>query len=312
MNSLKLKYSWLLGLVLAGLIGLTGCDNDDDGPATPTNTLKQVVDADAELTLFKAAIARGELETFLTGPGPFTLIAPTNAAFNAIGITTEADINAIDKNTLITLLTYHIIPSRRLIVEIPVGPNAPITTQGGLSLYASKTGGATYINGIVISTADVTASNGVVQKVGRVVSPPLLNVPGILGLNGTNSNYKLFLQAINKAGVSATFTASPVTAFVPTNAAMIAAGYDSTTIANTAAATLSPIVRYHAVAATRLYSSEFKTDSLKTALNTKFHLQKGAPSKVKGLTNAGYIDVTLTDITATNGVIHVINGVLKP
>jgi uncharacterized surface protein with fasciclin (FAS1) repeats len=313
LNHFKLRS--LLALVLSAMLGLTACDKDDNKNNVPTSgdNLEVKLKADAELSLFRAAIEKGELNTFITGPGPFTLLAPTNAAFNAIGINSEADLNTYSKAMIDSIITFHIIPGRRLNVEIPTGPNSPITTQlTGQSVYAARFPAGVFFNGAKITTTDIVASNGVIHKIDRVLLPARVNV---LALLTANPNHKLFVQAITKAATTATFTGTPalVTVFAPTNAAMTAGGYDSTTIANTAAATLLPIIRYHVIP-TRMFSNEFRNDSLKSVQGPKFRMLSGSPAQVRGNTNApGFFNIGPgTDYVGTNGIIHVINGLMKP
>lgn len=309
MKYFKSTYPLLLLMGVVIITVITSCDKDDYDTAQSTIMIGQVLKENSDLSLFKAALAKADLSAFTEGAGPFTYLAPDNAAFNMIGINTEADIKAMDPIELVNILTYHIIPGRRLAVEIPVGPNANITTEGGRSVYASKYTPDIFLNGVKITTPDLVASNGIIHKINRVLFPPLVNA---LAFMQTNPDLKLFVQAINKAAVSTTFTATPslVTVFAPTNAAMTAAGYDSTAIANSTAAILSPIVRYHAVNA-RIYSSEFKTDSLKSVQGDKFFMERtGATAKVKGKSNTGFANVTNIDVSVTNGVLHVIDGLL--
>jgi uncharacterized surface protein with fasciclin (FAS1) repeats len=283
------------------------CDKKDTPP--PTDTLTSVIASNPELSLFSAAITRAKLTTFTDGPGPFTIIAPNNAAFNAIGISTVAQINALDTTDLTTLIVYHILPGERPIIDIPRGPNAPLSAQSGGSVFASKNGGITYLNGVRVVTPDIKASNGIIHIVDKVLSVPFNNVLGVLV---ANPQYKLFVQAINRGAVAGSFTGTgPITVFAPDNAAFMAAGLDSTAIANSTATTMSNITRYH-IHTSRLYSSEFKTDSLRTVHGSKIAMTGATNTTVRGRTNTAAFSIPVRDVTATNGVIHGINGVLRP
>lgn len=295
----------MVGLLLSASFLISSCEKDPE--TTPLESADQVINSNPDLSLFKAALARTGMTMFTQGGGPFTFIAPTNAAFNAIGITSEAQINAADSTLLVNILTYHVINGRRLSVEIPVGPNAPITTQGGLSLYASKNTNGIFLNGAKLVSPDIQVSNGVVHISNEVLLPPLVNALQALQVN---PDYKLFVQAITKAAVTTSFTANPSTVFAVNNAAMIAGGYDSTTIANTAAATLSPIMRYH-VANIRRFSSEMVNGPIKMVQGTNVEISANG-TKIKGTTNAAPFNITANDFIVTNGVIHFIDGVLKP
>lgn len=300
----KVRLALLLFLVLASF---ANCKKDEVPPAS--NTLTELIAKTPDLSLFKAAVQRSRITIFTDGLGPYTVLAPNDAAFRAIGINTEADINAIDSNALVNLLTYHVLPTTRSIIEIPTGPNAPISTQGGGIIYAAKYTNGTFINGAKIVTPDLKASNGWLHVVSSVLVPPTSNVLNTLGFN---PNFKLLIQAINKAAIPTSFTGTgPITVFAPTNAAFVAGGLDSTAIANSSATTLSNILRYHIINA-RLFSSEFKNTSLKTVQGTNFALDVTSGAKVKGTNNPTFFSVVGVNIMATNGIIHVIDGVLRP
>ena len=297
----------LLIVFIAG--AFTACDKDET--VAPQDNLDTIISANPELSLFKAALIRAKLTTFTQGPGPFTVYAPNNAAFNAIGVNTEADLNLIDTTLLTTVLTNHLHAGVRTSYEIPVGPNGTIGMQGGFTVYASKTpANVAYINGGKLLQTDITASNGTMHIIEKILLPPLTTTLGNLALI---SNAKLFLQAINKAAVTSSFIVNPATVFAPTNAAMIAAGYDSTSIANANAATitlLSNILKYHVIGS-RIFSNDLKDGSLKTVQGTNVVISAGG-TKIKGTNNASAFNITVKDIVTTTGVIHQIDGLLRP
>lgn len=122
--------------------------------------------------LVEAVAAAGLVET-LQGPGPFTVFAPTNAAFAAL--LTELGVSKADllanKPLLTTVLTYHVVPARVLKAEVPVG--TAITTVQGKSFTVNASLQITDQKGrsSQITATDVFASNGVVHGVDRVLLP---------------------------------------------------------------------------------------------------------------------------------------------
>lgn len=293
-------------LIIASLF--SSCDSKDDNTITGDN-LQTVISQNADLSLFAAAITRAKLEYFLNGPGPFTIFAPNNAAFNAAGIMTAADLNAIDTNLLVSLLTFHIQAGARTSFEVPRGPNANMVTQGGFSFYGTNNSDGVFVNGSRLIKTDIRASNGIVHIINSLLNPPLNNSLAALTLN---PNHTLFVQAATKTATTANVAASLVTVFAPTNAAMIAGGYDSTTIANlntTAITLLGNIVKYH-IFTGRLFSTEFKDGNLKTVQGTNVVLSSGG-TKIKGTTNTTPFNIVTRNIAVSNGVIHTIDGLLK-
>lgn len=122
--------------------------------------------------LVEAVVAAGLVPT-LQGTGPFTVFAPTNAAFAALltelGITKEALL--ANKPLLTSVLTYHVVPSRVLKADVPV--NTPITTVQGQKVTVNASLAITDSRGrqssIVIT--DVFTSNGVIHVVNKVILP---------------------------------------------------------------------------------------------------------------------------------------------
>jgi uncharacterized surface protein with fasciclin (FAS1) repeats len=116
-------------------------------------------------TLATALQAAGLIDT-LKGKGPFTVFAPTDAAFAKIP---KADLDALlkDKAKLTAVLTYHVVPGAVMAKDVKAG-NVK-TVQGGM-LTLGTTGGVTVNNAKVVQ-ADVTASNGVIHVIDTVVLP---------------------------------------------------------------------------------------------------------------------------------------------
>lgn len=272
--------------------------------------------ADPEFSLFKAAIVQTRLETFTKGGGPFTIFAPTNAALNAVGITSQ-NLASFDTVGLTATLLNHFQSIKRTSFEIPDGPNAPMTSLAGLSNFAFKNKAADkiYVNGASIITKDILCGNGIIHKIDKVLLPPVLPIRFFIS---TGSDYTLLEQAIVKTNLTTSFApsaSSPATVFAPNNAAMIAGGYDATTIAGLSAAgiiTLSNILKYHIVSS-RNFSATLKSGNLKTVFGTNILITSGTSGiTVKGNSNPSPFNLTQVDEFANNGVLHKISGLLKP
>lgn len=116
-------------------------------------------------TLFTAVQAAGLVET-LKGPGPFTVFAPTDAAFAKIP---KADLDALlkDKAALAKVLTYHVVPGKIMAKDVKAGM---VKTVQGSDITLGTTGGVT-VNGAKVVAADVAASNGVIHAIDTVIMP---------------------------------------------------------------------------------------------------------------------------------------------
>ncbi|MGL6212119.1 MAG: fasciclin domain-containing protein [Paracoccaceae bacterium] len=143
-------------------------------PAFAESHSKDIVDtavgAGNFTTLVAAVEAAGLVET-LKGAGPFTVFAPTDAAFAALPAGTVEDLlKPENKDKLVAILTYHVVPGAVMSTDLTEGMKAA-SVQGG-ELTFTLDGGAK-VNGAVISGVDVAASNGVIHVIDSVILPPM-------------------------------------------------------------------------------------------------------------------------------------------
>ena len=155
---------------LAAVTVVTACGGSDDPPLPNVVALAQ---ATPSLSILVEAVVAADLATTLSGPGPFTVFAPTNDAFAALltelGITKAALL--ADKPLLTKVLTYHVVSGRVPKSSVPVG--VPITTVEGETFSIDATLAITDQRGrkANIVATDVFASNGVVHLIDKVILP---------------------------------------------------------------------------------------------------------------------------------------------
>ncbi len=124
------------------------------------------------LTTLVAALKAADLVATLQGPGPFTVFAPTNEAFAALPEgTVEKLLKPENKEELIAILTYHVVPGKVISTDLTDGMKASTVNGGEVTI---TTAGGTKINESGIVTADVDASNGVIHVVDKVLLPPAI------------------------------------------------------------------------------------------------------------------------------------------
>ena len=135
---------------------------------------KDIVDtaiAAGNFTTLAAALTAAGLVDTLKGAGPFTVFAPTDAAFAALPAGTVDDLlKPENKDKLIAILTYHVIAGKVMSTDLSEGLKAK--TVNGAEVTITLDGGAK-VNGAVISTADIAASNGVIHVIDTVILPPM-------------------------------------------------------------------------------------------------------------------------------------------
>jgi len=124
------------------------------------------------LSTLVAAVTAAELVDTLKGPGPFTVFAPTNAAFLALPAgTVETLLLPENKADLQGILTYHVVAGNFTAAELTNGMT--LTTVNGAVLTITIEGGVVLVNGsAVVETADVISSNGVTHVISAVLLPP--------------------------------------------------------------------------------------------------------------------------------------------
>lgn len=137
-------------------------------------TNKTIVDVAVEAGTFKtlvAALTAADLVPALQGAGPFTVFAPSDAAFAKLPAGT-VDALLKDKTKLAALLKYHVISGNVMAADVIKAGAVKPTTLNGAPLDIKVTGGKVYVNGAMVTTADIKASNGVIHVIDTVVMPP--------------------------------------------------------------------------------------------------------------------------------------------
>jgi uncharacterized surface protein with fasciclin (FAS1) repeats len=139
------------------------------------NIVQVAVEAGSFKTLVAAAKAAGLVET-LQGPGPFTVFAPTDAAFAKLPPGT-IDALLADKEKLASILTYHVVSGKVMAADLVKSNGATPNTVNGAPLDIVVRDGKVYVNGVNVVTADVQASNGVIHVIDAVLLPQAAPAP---------------------------------------------------------------------------------------------------------------------------------------
>jgi uncharacterized surface protein with fasciclin (FAS1) repeats len=135
-----------------------------------SNNKKDIVGIASESakTLAAAVTAAGLVGT-LQGEGPFTVFAPTDAAFAAIQKDVDNLLKPENKAKLSDILTYHVVSGKAMAADLKDGQE--LTTVQGSKLKVSIKDGKVMINGANVISADIAASNGVIHVIDKVVMP---------------------------------------------------------------------------------------------------------------------------------------------
>lgn len=133
-------------------------------------TIPEVASAAGSFGTLLAAVGAGGLAETLGSKGPFTVFAPTDEAFGALPAgTIETLLKPENKQKLVDILTYHVVPGRVYSPDALAAKNAK-TLQGTTVAIAATESGAN-VNGARLLTTDLDASNGVIHVIDRVLIP---------------------------------------------------------------------------------------------------------------------------------------------
>ena len=160
MNKLKVT---MIGLMLTLFVSQVTMAQDKDivGLAVGNDDLS---------TLVAAVKAAGLVET-LQSAGPFTVFAPTNAAFEALPDgTLESLLKPENKAKLVSILTYHVVGAKVMSTDLSNGQKAK--TVEGQEIKVTINSNGVMINDAKVVAADVSATNGVVHVIDKVILPP--------------------------------------------------------------------------------------------------------------------------------------------
>jgi uncharacterized surface protein with fasciclin (FAS1) repeats len=145
--------------------------------ATSAGTVVDIASNTEGFSTLVAAVQAAGLVDTLNGAGPFTVFAPTDDAFAALppGLV-DALLLPENKDTLVKILTYHVVPGAVMAADVTDGD---VATVEGQTVALSTMDGVT-VNGAKVVQADVVASNGVIHAIDAVILPPDVDVTALL------------------------------------------------------------------------------------------------------------------------------------
>ena len=310
---------------------LTACGDDETAApdaATPLS-IAATAQATPELSSLVAAVQfasdNHDLLDLISNPGTLTVFAPTNAAFDALAVELTGSagakgpdlLTAANKPLLRAVLKYHVLTSEVRAAGIPFG--RAITSAEG-SVFKIESGSPPVITDgrnrtSRITATDITASNGVVHLIDKVILPANKSiVETAQALAGaTQPQFTILVEAVVAADLAGTLSGpGPFTVFAPTDAAFAALLAElgvtkSQLLANKPL--LTKVLTYHVVSGRVLKADVPVGPSIATVETGTFTVngqleitdERGRKSKIIG-----------TDTFASNGVIHVIDKVILP
>jgi transforming growth factor-beta-induced protein len=335
-----LRMKTILAVFLFSFAAIS-CD-DENSPKPLQNVLQIAVSNESFDVLEAAAITAGvNITDVLSGSTQITVFAPTDAAFvSYLGVANEAAaitaVNGLSPSAAADLLTFHVISGSEIkAADIADGTTAVTTARGSNNkAFVSKTSAGVTINNARVTTADVDASNGVIHIIDAVLAPPAGDVIAVATSDANAPSFGILAAALTKANLITTLQGNgPFTVFAPTDDAFLVtlrSIYSSPALTEAEAinvingltnsstplslSSLTQILLYHVVS-TSAYSINLSNNQVlntaKAEAPNTVTIGVGASVTVDGLASAPST-VSAANISATNGVIHVIDKVLLP
>jgi len=253
-------------------------------------------------SILLGAIEDAGLTTTLQFLGPFTVFAPSDAAFQELGIET---VESLTDEQLNSVLTYHVLDG-----EVPssaLQPTQTVAALNGENLFITLENDEVIVNGTgSVTSADINTENGVIHAVNQVLLPDAFgNV-----VDNAVKRYELttLVDLVTEQNLAETLTASDAeyTVFAPTNAAFESI---SSTLSTLTDQQVTNTLLYH-VLATAVESGDLAESQQVMTLNNDEEILIEVSEGV--VTINGSATVQIADVAGTNGVIHIIDEVLIP
>lgn len=315
MNRWLMKWLAAFGTVAM----LAACGGDDDEHPPPGNIV-QVAQANGLTALGAAVTKAGLAPTLSNASASVTVFAPTDAAFGTLATrlgfaSATAMVDALPASALASILSYHVLPTRKSAAELTTGgaTQATLYSFGNASttLSLQTTSGVAITDAVLttarVTTADVPASNGVVHVIDKVLIPP--GVLNIVQMAQANPIFSTLVGAVVAANLQGTLSGTgPFTVFAPTNDAFAAI---QSTVAGLSTAQLTTVLTYHVLPAQVLAANIPFGTPVNTVANQTLTINAGPPLTITDKT-ATPAPIVATNVRASNGVIHVVSKVLIP
>ena len=271
----------------------------------PPQTITDIAAGNPDFSTLVAALGAADLAETLKGEGPFTVFAPTNAAFDKLPAgTVDELLKPENKQKLTDILLYHVVPGSVLAADVVNLTEAQ--TVLGQTVAITSDMGSVMINDAKVTATDIMADNGVIH----VIDTVLLPAGDIVETAVADGRFTTLAAALGAADLVDTLKGEgPFTVFAPTDDAFakLPAGTIDELLKPENKQKLTDILLYHVVSGKVMAADVVKLSEAETVL--------GQDVMVKVDMGKVYIndaEVIITDVKASNGVIHVIDTVLLP
>ena len=273
----------IIPIVLISFSTLVSCndDNDNDVPYQPeptTNTIVDIAVGSENLTTLVAALQRADLVTTLASQGPFTVLAPSNEAFNTF--LTANGFNSLDDvptDVLTNILLNHVVGGRLASTDLTTGYASTFATssasQTSMSLFIDTSNGVRFNGVSSVTDADIEADNGIVHLVDAVIG-----LPSVVTFAVADPTFSTLVTALTRDDLTTDFVSvlstgagtspAPFTVFAPTNDAfgLLLTELGISGLADIDEPTLDAVLKTHVVGGANVFDTDLSDNLTVTTL----------------------------------------------
>jgi uncharacterized surface protein with fasciclin (FAS1) repeats len=321
--------SKIIPILLISLTTLQSCNDDTDNslpyePEVPTtNTIVDVAVGAENLSTLVAALQKADLVTTLASQGPFTVLAPSNDAFNTfLSDNGFSSLNDVPVDVLTNILLNHVVGGRLASTDLTTGYASTFATtsasDASMSIFIDTSNGVRFNGVSSVTDANIEADNGIVHLVDAVIG-----LPSVVTFAVADPTFSTLVTALTRDDLTTDFVSvlstatgtspAPFTVFAPTNDAFgsLLTELGVSGLGDIDEPTLDAVLKVHVVAGANVFDTDL-TDNL-----TVSTLGGDITANVTGgatLTDANgrVSDIIATNVQANNGIIHAINKVILP
>ncbi len=327
------KHIQILVIVLLSLFAVS-CDDNNDSNDTCCHgsSIVDLASQTESLSTLVSALQVTGLDTTLSSPGAFTVLAPTNDAFDAfLTSINAASLDDVPVDVLTNVLLNHVIIGEVQSSSLTNGYASTQAVSGAsgtnMSIYINTDNGVTFNGVSSVTAADVVASNGIVHIVDGVIG-----LPTVVTFALADPNFGILVQALTRPDLTQSFVGllsipagsapSPFTVFAPINSAfeslLTELGVNS--LNDIDEPTLSAVLSYHVIVGTNQVSTTLSdgmvfTTSLDQAVPGGGNITFNVGDNGEGIltdNNGRTSNIIAVDVQADNGIIHAIDTVVLP
>jgi len=316
------KSKWFLAVSLIVALALVG-GSFSPAQAQDAGTIVDIAVADGRFTTLVAALQAADLVETLSGEGPFTVFAPTDDAFAKLP---EGTVEGLleDIPALTDILLYHVVSGEVLAADVVELESAETVLGESVSIRVED--GNVYIDDAMVIITDIMADNGVIHVIDSVLLPgqeeaeeeteemqPVAN--SIVDIAVADGRFDTLVAALQAADLAETLAGEgPFTVFAPTDAAFSRLPEGTVEALLNDIPALTDILLYHVVSGEVMAEQALELGEAETLQGQSIEIMfdEGNILIPGGLVYANDARIRITDIQASNGVIHVIDRVLLP